>query len=159
DFSTPITDNIVLYAKWTAEKYTVSFNGNGQTITIASQSVEYGKTATEPAAPTAEGINFGGWYTDKECTSAFDFSTPITADTELFARWTDEEDHIIIGDADVNGKVTSADAAIVLEYVVSGNKSVLPIKDKYADYMSVIDMDGDKIITANDAALILKEAK
>ncbi|MBR1444683.1 MAG: InlB B-repeat-containing protein [Firmicutes bacterium] len=135
---------------------TVSFNGNGQTVNINSQNIGYGSFVSEPQNPEIEGYIFGGWFTDANCNNKFDFTAPITADTELYAKWTAFYN---VGDADGNGKVTATDAAIVFEYVVSGYKSVLPIKDKYADYISIIDMDGDKIITANDSALILEKAR
>ena len=53
--------------------------------TIEPQTVESGKTATEPSKPTKTGYTFSAWY-DGE--SAFDFSTPITKDTTLTAKWT-----------------------------------------------------------------------
>lgn len=42
----------------------------------------------KPADPTREGYAFGGWYTDEACTQAYDFSTPVTADMTLYAKWT-----------------------------------------------------------------------
>ncbi|MBR1714781.1 MAG: leucine-rich repeat protein [Treponema sp.] len=53
--------------------------------TIEPQTVESGKTATEPNKPTKTGYTFSAWY-DGE--NAFDFSTPITKDTTLTAKWT-----------------------------------------------------------------------
>ena len=88
DFSTPITSDITLYAKWTATKYTVTFNTNGGSA-ISSQAVETRKTAEKPADPTKGGYSFAGWYSDEALTSAFDFSTSITSDITLYAKWTD----------------------------------------------------------------------
>ncbi len=62
----------------------VSFVSDSET-TIESQTVESGKTATEPSKPTKTGYTFSAWY-DGE--NAFDFSTPITKDTTLTAKWT-----------------------------------------------------------------------
>jgi len=42
----------------------------------------------KPADPTRDGYTFGGWYTDEVCTQAYDFSTPVTADLTLYAKWT-----------------------------------------------------------------------
>ena len=71
-------------------RYTVSFNANGKDATMPdSQRVKEGKTATEPAdKPQLKGYTFGGWYTDEACTEAYDFSTPVTADMTLYAKWT-----------------------------------------------------------------------
>ena len=86
-FSTPITATITLYAKWTINMYTVTFNANGGS-TVANQTVAYNSTATVPTpAPTRTGYGFSGWYSDSLLTNAFSFSTPITAATTLYAKW------------------------------------------------------------------------
>ena len=71
-------------------RYTVSFDANGaDSIVLDSQRIKAGKTATEPAVkPRRKGYTFGGWYTDEACTQAYDFSTPVTADLTLYAKWT-----------------------------------------------------------------------
>ncbi|MBR0099564.1 MAG: InlB B-repeat-containing protein, partial [Treponema sp.] len=66
--------------------YTVTFTTNGGTA-VTSQKIESGKTATEPAAPTKDGYTFGGWFTDSGFTTAFSFSSEITADITLYAKW------------------------------------------------------------------------
>ena len=53
-----------------------------------AQEVEHGKKAKRPASPTADGYTFGGWYTDKACKETYDFTTPVTADLTLYAKWT-----------------------------------------------------------------------
>ena len=86
DFTQPIKSNTTVYAKWTAKDYEVSFvteHGNAPT----SQNVPYNKTATNPGELTAEGYTFIGWYTDHTCTTEFKFSTPITGDTKVYAKW------------------------------------------------------------------------
>ena len=86
DFSTPITSNTTVYAKWTAKDYEVSFiTEHGKTPT--SQNVKYNGTATNPGELTAEGYTFDDWYTDATYTTKFDFSTPITGDTKVYAKW------------------------------------------------------------------------
>ncbi len=87
NFSIAITADTMLYAKWTAEPSTVSFNSNGGS-SVDSQTVDYNTTATPPAAPTKTGYSFDGWYSDEALTSAFNFSAAITADTMLNAKWT-----------------------------------------------------------------------
>lgn len=86
DFTKPIKRNTTVYAKWTAKDYEVSFiTEHGKTPT--SQNVPYNKTATNPGELTAEGYTFIGWYADHTCTTEFDFSTPITGDTKVYAKW------------------------------------------------------------------------
>ena len=86
DFTQPIKSNTTVYAKWTANDYEVSFiteHGDAPT----SQNVPYNETAKDPGKLTAEGYTFIGWYTDHTCTTEFDFSTPITGDTKVYAKW------------------------------------------------------------------------
>lgn len=86
DFNTSITSNTTVYAKWTAKDYEVSFiTEHGKTPT--SQNVPYNKTATNPGKLTAEGYTFIGWYTDDTYDTEFDFRTPITGDTKVYAKW------------------------------------------------------------------------
>lgn len=86
DFTTVPTGDVTLTAKWTANDYYVSFvTEHGDPPT--SQNVPYNKTATNPGELTAEGYTFIGWYTDHTCTTEFDFSTPITGDTKVYAKW------------------------------------------------------------------------
>ena len=86
DFTQPIKSNTTVYAKWTAKDYEVSFvTEHGDPPT--SQNVPYNKTATNPGELTAEGYTFIGWYADEAHKTKFDFSTPITGDTKVYAKW------------------------------------------------------------------------
>ena len=86
DFTQPITGNTTVYAKWTANDYEVSFvTEHGDPPT--SQNVKYNGTANDPGKLTEEGYTFIGWYTDDTRTKEFDFSTPITGDTKVYAKW------------------------------------------------------------------------
>lgn len=86
DFSTPITGDTTVYAKWTANDYEVRFiTEHGKTPT--SQNVPYNKTATNPGELTAEGYTFIGWYADEAHKTKFDFSTPIKSNTTVYAKW------------------------------------------------------------------------
>lgn len=86
DFNTQITSDTKVYAKWTANDYEVRFiteHGDAP----ASQNVKYNGTADDPGELSAEGYTFIGWYTDHTCTTEFDFRTPITGDTKVYAKW------------------------------------------------------------------------
>lgn len=90
DFNAPVKGNLTLYAKWTANKYTVTFDANGRGTAPAAQTVAYGGKATEPTAPTLEGYTFGGWCTDTACTRAYNFSAPVTGNLRLYAKWVEK---------------------------------------------------------------------
>ena len=81
-----VTEDITLYAKWTINTYTVTFNTNGGS-TVANTTVNHNNAVTLPQAPTKEGHTFVGWYTDEACTSQYT-NGKITANTTLYAKWT-----------------------------------------------------------------------
>ena len=86
DFTQPITGDTKVYAKWTAKDYEVSFiteHGDAPT----SQNVKYNGTANDPGKLSEDGYTFGGWYTDETYKTKFDFSTAITGDTKVYAKW------------------------------------------------------------------------
>ena len=85
-------EDITVYAKWTANEYTVNFHVNGGdewTGTEGTKTVTYGESYGELPVPTRDGHVFLGWYTDTE------YTTEITADTivsftgtqTLYAKW------------------------------------------------------------------------
>lgn len=86
DFTKPIKSNTTVYAKWTANDYEVSFITE-HSDAPASQNVKYNGTAKDPGKLSAEGYTFIGWYTDATYSTKFDFNTPITGDTKVYAKW------------------------------------------------------------------------
>ena len=83
-FDTTITSDITLKAKWKLNTYTVTFNSYGGTPVPPAQEVEYGLTATEPAAPEKTGYTFDGWYLGDE---KYDFSAAVEQNITLTAKW------------------------------------------------------------------------
>ena len=81
------TADVTLYAQWSANPYTISFESNGGSP-VNVQTVRYGSPAIEPEDPTRSGFAFVGWYTDHSLTSPYDFVLPIgNADFTLYAGW------------------------------------------------------------------------
>ena len=70
-----------------APVYTVSFDMGGHGAQVAAQSVLEGELASAPAASSAKGWEFKGWYTDNTFATAFDFTKPINADVTVHAKW------------------------------------------------------------------------
>ena len=81
-----VNDNLIIKALWKDRTYTVDFHTNGGTK-IPSQTVKHGKTASEPDEPTKSGFEFEGWFADSKLTNVFYFGTPITADTTIYVKW------------------------------------------------------------------------
>ncbi|WP_179086578.1 InlB B-repeat-containing protein [Paenibacillus amylolyticus] len=86
NFATSVTSNITLYAKW-MRGYTMSINSNGGTE-ISDQAVYEGTKPAAPQPPTREGYVFGGWFSDKDLTKAYNFTTEIVkGDITLYVKW------------------------------------------------------------------------
>ena len=94
-----ISSNTTLYAKWTANKYTVKFNGNGNTGgSMNDQSFTYGTAQNlTPNAFEKYGYNFAGWaktsngsvaYTDGQSVS--NLTSTNNATVNLYAKWTEK---------------------------------------------------------------------
>ncbi|RGC39284.1 hypothetical protein DW816_06680 [Faecalibacterium prausnitzii] len=80
----------------TALKYlcTVTFEMNGHGTAPVAQTIYTGDKLASVADPTAVGYTFGGWYTDKELTKAFDVENDtVSGDTTLYAKWKAIPDH------------------------------------------------------------------
>ena len=66
----------------------VNFEMNGHGTAPEAQTVYTGDKLAKVAEPTAAGYTFGGWYTDKELTKAFDVENDtVSGDTTLYAKW------------------------------------------------------------------------
>lgn len=82
--------NIVVYAKWVAPVFTATFEYQvmigGETHTVQAD-IPYGSTISAPVVTHPEGYPLEGWYTDAAYANRFDFSTPITKDITLYAKW------------------------------------------------------------------------
>lgn len=137
DFNTQITSDTKVYAKWTAKDYEVSFiteHGDAPD----SQNVKYNETANDPGKLTAEGYTFIGWYTDHTCTTEFKFSTPITGDTKVYAKW--EKNAPVLPDTyalNVSGAFVYVDG---VDVTASAGDTSLPL-EKDASVRLVADPD------------------
>ena len=88
DADTTKAPNVLnLVAKWDINKYTVQFVSDYGSF--ADQTVEHGKPieTDKLTIPEVEGFTFDGWYADATRTKEFDFSTPITSNTTVYAKW------------------------------------------------------------------------
>ena len=88
DADTTNAPNVLeLVAKWEKSKYTVKFVSDHGSF--KDQTIEHGKPidTDKLTIPTVEGYTFDGWYADDTRTKEFDFSTPITGDTKVYAKW------------------------------------------------------------------------
>jgi uncharacterized repeat protein (TIGR02543 family) len=86
-----ILGNTTLYAKWTENTYTLTFDAQSGTVAPASKSIASGAAVGALPTPTRSGYTFGGWYTAPNgagirCTEATVYN--ILGNTTLYAKWT-----------------------------------------------------------------------
>jgi len=124
--STLVTKDITLYAAWTTNSYTVSFDTyNGSAV--PDLSVHYGDKAVQPAAPSRTGYLFAGWYTDRSYNTPFDFNhTAITGNLTLYAKWVTEAYTVTFNT--YGGTVVPP---IFVEYEGTVTEPVQPTRDGY----------------------------
>ena len=83
-----INDSGTLFKLGAVESWTVAFNSNGGSACDTKFVATADGKLVKPADPTRDGYTFGGWFTDEACVQAYDFSTSVTADLTLYAKWT-----------------------------------------------------------------------
>ncbi|MBC6139707.1 LPXTG cell wall anchor domain-containing protein [Listeria welshimeri] len=79
-------NDITLYAQFSINNYTATFNIDGKETT---ESVAYQNLVTEPTAPVKEGYTFTGWYDAKTGGNKWDFASDIMPanNITLYARF------------------------------------------------------------------------
>lgn len=102
--STPYepTRDTTLYAHWTANTYTVTFDPNAGTVSPTSKTVTYGQTYGQDGVwptPTRSGYDFDGWYNGSTKVNSTD-TVSITNNVTLKAKWLGAEIEITL---DANG--------------------------------------------------------
>ena len=90
DFGRVVTADVTYYAGWRQTAYTVTFDLGYDGGTPIVQTVDVGGTATRLSSPERDGWLFTGWYSDKACTTEYDFTSVVEGDTVIYAGW--EED-------------------------------------------------------------------
>lgn len=154
-FDTMPSHNLVLYAKWVAPTFNVTFDLNGgDGVAPTTQEVEKYKIATSVADPSRQYYNFDGWYTAKEGGERYDWSQPVTSDTKLYAHWSLKPLTYTVRylDADNNNNQLAADKTVTgpaLNYQQVVSESALAITGYRPDANSksvVLDYDADNNI-------------
>jgi uncharacterized repeat protein (TIGR02543 family) len=137
-----------LYAQWTANTYTVTFDPNGGSTPVpTSKVVTYGSAYGTLATTSRTGYTFNGWFTAASGGTQVTAATVVTtaADHTLYAQWTALS---ILGDVDGNGLVVSTDALIVLTADAGLDT---------AAYCPMLcgDTNADGLVNSTDALIIL----
>jgi uncharacterized repeat protein (TIGR02543 family) len=86
-FTTMPSQATTLYAKWTINQYTITFDSNaGSSIPVITQ--DFGTAVTAPTNPTRTGYTFAGWFSDEALTTSYTFATMPSQSITLYAGWT-----------------------------------------------------------------------
>lgn len=139
DADTTKAPNVLnLVAKWDINKYTVQFVSDHGSF--ADQTIEHGETikTDKLTIPEVDGYTFGGWYADEDRTIEFDFNTPITGDTKVYAKW--EKNAPVLPDTyalNVSGAFVYVDG---VDVTASAGDTTLPL-EKDASVRLVADPD------------------
>ena len=120
-------DTVTLYAQWTVNNYTVTFDSDGGSA-VAAQNVAYGAKVTKPDDPTKEGFVFEKWVKiTEDATGAaartteteWDFANDtVTSDITLKAKW-NAAAYTVTFDTDGGSTVAS-------QSVANGGKATKP---------------------------------
>ena len=76
----------ILSVYYDLDFHTLTFDTMGGSK-IAPETVRHGLTVAKPKDPVNGGYIFDGWYTDKTFRHRYDFSTPLTEDITIYAKW------------------------------------------------------------------------
>ncbi len=88
--STAVTGDATVYAQWSINSYTITFDKKGGDTEANPPSItaDYNTTVELPAPPEKAGHTFAGWNTSPDGTgSAFTDSTAVTGHATVFAQW------------------------------------------------------------------------
>jgi uncharacterized repeat protein (TIGR02543 family) len=112
EFTTMPAKNLRLYARWTVNKYSISFETNGGSE-IEAITGDYDSKVNEPKKPVKEGFAFDGWFADEELSEPFEFDTMPASDITVYAKWKKE--------------------AFRIRFITNGGSDVDSIEAEYGD--------------------------
>jgi len=124
-----LAEDHTLYAQWSAEKYTVTFNANSGTVKTKNKSVTFASAYGTLPTPTRSGYKFKGWYTAKSGGSKISSTTKVNTakNHTLYAQWAKK--YTVTFNAN-GGSVKTKSKAVAKGYTYSTLPS--PTRSKYA---------------------------
>ena len=94
-----ITWNTALFARWTIEEHTVSFDSDAG-IAIPARTYKHGERLGSLPVPHSEGLAFEGWYYNIFFSSHASEHDLVQSDRTLYANWTEGVDVDMLGRVD-----------------------------------------------------------
>lgn len=108
DLSTPVTESLTLYAKYTPKQYTVIFQMQDGTE-LDTQTVEYLTPAVAPETDSVPGYVFAGWDKEFDC---------ITEDTVITGRYFKTSEYTMVS-LDKNNATLFAGSSLQLNLTIT----------------------------------------
>ena len=84
------SDNITIYAQWSVNRITLSYNADGGSVSPGSKTLNYGDAYGDLPTPIRDYYTFDGWYTVASGGSRVDSQTKVTSSDNItiYAHWT-----------------------------------------------------------------------
>ena len=149
--------NVEIEAAFEHVEYTISFDVNGGTGSVAAQVTVGGKLATLPEASRSGSYSFKGWYTQASGGEKITPETVFTAETTVYAQWTytgtssgggiSVSSYSIIVEDAKNGDVTANRSTAAKNATVT--LTVTPDKGYTLKSISVVDKNGAEVKLAD----------
>ena len=142
DFTTPVTRNITLTARWEGVTHQVTFYLNGKYY--SSDTVRHNEHVLFPKVTPSEGKTVTCWCTDKELNTLYAHITPVTEDIVLYAEERDTEP-ILKNGASAGGSLPASVIASQGDntaFTLSGNAAADKLKFPKAKDAKSIGIDG-----------------
>jgi len=143
-------EDVMLYARYVVNRYSVSFNNDG--LISDSIFVNVGELINEPVQPEKVGYTFTGWYTEAEAGRVWNFAidTMPAKDLVLYAQWEQEQANqdLVMNFADIT---ISMSEFLLLQAEALLEEELINLAD-----IQVVDVDG-AIIYHNDNSLFVVE--
>jgi uncharacterized repeat protein (TIGR02543 family) len=80
------SENKTVYAKWSINTYTITFNTNGGSV-INPLTQDFDSVLSLQSNPIKTGYTFGGWYIDEALNTSFDLDRMPSEDINVYAKW------------------------------------------------------------------------
>ena len=93
DSSVTALVNQTLYARWTPNTFTLTYNANGGSVSPGTKTLTFGDTYGTLPTPTRNNYNFSGWYTAASGGTQVSASTKPSSATNvtIYAQWTPKQ--------------------------------------------------------------------
>ena len=125
-------DNVevkAIFEKDSPTEFTITFDGNGGTLSVGSMTTTNQKLASLPSASRSGSYSFDGWYTKKSGGTKITTDTVFSANTTVYAHWT----YTGGGGGGYNPPVTY----YTLRFETGGGSDIPSVRETYNAYIDL----------------------